>query len=75
VNLPTDEKKSYLVVYDTNLKKHIRVASTTYDNVALTKGKNNKYALVYTDNPYQKEVGWIGNAKKDLAIVDLQTGK
>ncbi|MDQ3015545.1 MAG: hypothetical protein M3R25_02325, partial [Bacteroidota bacterium] len=46
VNLPTDEKKSYLVVYDTNLKKHIRVASTTYDNVALTKGKNNRYTLV-----------------------------
>ncbi len=75
VNKPDDEKKGYLTVFDTQTKKHVRVASLEYDQVALTKEKNTRYALVYSDKAYQLEVGWQGNAQKDMGIVDLQTGK
>lgn len=75
VNKPNDEKRSYRYVYDTQSGKHIEIGSPAWDSSVLTREKNARYALVYNDRPYQKEVAWLGEAAKDLAIIDLHTGK
>ncbi|MEO5907463.1 MAG: prolyl oligopeptidase family serine peptidase, partial [Saprospiraceae bacterium] len=75
VNKAADEKKSYLYMYDTQLKKHVPISSLTYDQSGMVKEKNSRYVLLYTDKPYLKSVAWLGDAAIDLAVLDLQTGK
>lgn len=75
VNKPNDEKKFYHHVFDTQLKKHTAVNSPVWENAVFTKERDKRFAILYTEKPYQLPVTWLGDAAKDLAIVDLQTGK
>lgn len=74
VNRSAEEKRSYLHVFHTKTKQHFPVASLSYESAILTKDKQNRYAIVYTDRPYQFSVAWMGDAAKDIAIVDITTG-
>jgi len=75
VNKANEEKRGYTYVYDTQLKKHIPINSLTWETAVFNSESNNRFVLIYTEKPYQKAVTWIGDAAKDLAIVDLQTGE
>jgi dipeptidyl aminopeptidase/acylaminoacyl peptidase len=75
VNKPEEEKKAYTYVFDTNLKKHIQINSPAWETAIFTRERNHRYALVYTEKPYQLSVTWLGDAAKDLAVVDIQTGQ
>lgn len=74
-NKANEEKRSYLFAYDPIAKKHIQIGSTTYDAVQLNADRNGRFALVFTEQPYEKSVTWVSDAPVDIAVVDIQTGK
>lgn len=71
---PEEEKRSYAYVYDTQSRKHTAIGSKQWESVAYTPDRKGRFALVYTDQPYQLLETWMSDAPKNLAIVDLQTG-
>ncbi len=73
-NKADEEKRSYLCVYDSQTKLHHAVCSPQYESYTLTADRNGRYALVYTDRPYQLLETWQSEIPKNMAIVDLQTG-
>ena len=75
VNKPEEEKRSYTHVFDTQTKHHTAINSPQWESSVLTRERTNRFALLYTDKPYQLPVTWLGEAAKDLAVVDIQTGK
>ena len=74
VRKPLEEKRSYTYVYDTQSKQHTAICSPTWESAVFTPDRNGRFVLVYTDQPYQRESSWTGDARKDLAKVDLLTG-
>ncbi|MEO7925858.1 MAG: prolyl oligopeptidase family serine peptidase [Saprospiraceae bacterium] len=75
INKPTEEKRSYQYVFDTTTKKQTAISNLDWESSILNRESNSRFAIVYTDKPYQLENTWTGEAKKDLAIVDIQTGE
>ena len=74
VRKPNEEKRSYTYVYDTQARQHIPVSSPTWESAVFSAERTGRYVLVYTEKPYRKESTWTGDARKDLAKVDLLTG-
>jgi dipeptidyl aminopeptidase/acylaminoacyl peptidase len=74
VNKAKEEKRSYAYVYDTQLRQHIPICSPTWESAVYAPERNSRFVLVYTEKPYLKESTWLGDARKDLAKVDLLTG-
>jgi len=74
-NKTNEEKRSYVFAYDTQLKKQNGIGSTAWESTILNGDRNSRFALVYTERPYEKTLTWLSDDAKDLAIVDIQTGK
>jgi hypothetical protein len=74
-NKANEEKRSYLFAYDHQAKKHIQIGSASWENTQLNSDRNGRFALVYTEKPYEKTVTWVSDAPVDIAVVDIQTGK
>lgn len=74
VRKPQEEKRSYAFVYDTQSKLHIGIGSPKWESVVYGPEKNGRYAVVFTEKPYQKEGTWMGDTPVDMARVDLLTG-
>ena len=72
--LPAEEKRSYGYVYDTQGKQHIGIASPKWESAVYGPEKTGRYAVVYTEKPYERESTWLGDIPKDIARVDLLTG-
>ncbi|HZV71195.1 MAG TPA: prolyl oligopeptidase family serine peptidase [Saprospiraceae bacterium] len=75
VNKPSEEKRAYLFAYDTQSKKHASINNPEWEIAVFNKESNSRFVLLYTEKPYQVESTWTGDSKKDLAIVDIQTGE
>ncbi|MBK9981690.1 MAG: S9 family peptidase [Saprospiraceae bacterium] len=75
VNKSIDEKRAYLSVFDTQLKNHISINNPDWEIAVFNRESNSRFVLLYTEQPYQLESSWTGVSKKDLAIVDIQTGE
>jgi dipeptidyl aminopeptidase/acylaminoacyl peptidase len=75
VNKANEEKRSYVFAYDTQSKKHTGIGSPAWESTILNNDRNSRFALVYTEKPYEKTVTWLSDGAKDMAVVDLQTGK
>ena len=75
VNKPNEEKRFYHFAYHTATGKHVQINAPQWESVTFTPEKTHRTALVYTNKPYQLSVTWLGDAAKDLAIVDIHTGK
>ncbi|MEP6646917.1 MAG: prolyl oligopeptidase family serine peptidase [Saprospiraceae bacterium] len=74
VNKPAEEKRSYQYVYDTSTGKHTAIGNFNWESIILNREANSRFALVFSEKPYEIESSWTGESKKDLAIADLQTG-
>ncbi len=74
VNKKKDEEKSYVQVYDTETKQHKSICSPAWESASFAPGRNSRFILVYTTDPYEKEATWMGSKRKNLAKVDLLTG-
>ncbi|HXR82211.1 MAG TPA: hypothetical protein VN763_14890, partial [Saprospiraceae bacterium] len=74
-NKANEEKRSYVFAYDTQTKKHTGISSPSFESTVLNSDRNSRFALVYTEKPYEKTLTWMSDPAKDLAVVDIQTGK
>ncbi|MBK8831351.1 MAG: hypothetical protein IPN60_10935 [Saprospiraceae bacterium] len=59
-----EEKRSYTYVYDTQSKQHTAICSPAWESAVFTPDRNGRFVMVYTDQPYQKESSWTGDARK-----------
>jgi len=74
-NKANEEKRSYLFAYDTQTKKHTGIGSPAWESSMLNADRNGRFALAYTEKPYEITETWLSDPAKDLAVVDIQTGK
>lgn len=74
INKSKDEKKSYDQVYDTQSQQHKGICSPAWESATYAPDRNSRFIIVSTGKPYDKEVTWMGNRRRDLAKVDLLTG-
>ncbi len=74
VNKSKEEKRSYVQVYDTQLNQHKGICSPAWESAVFAPGRNSRFLIVSNEKPYEKEVTWMGNSRRDLAKVDLLTG-
>ncbi len=74
-NKGNEEKRSYVFVYDTQSRKHTGIGSPEWESVLLNSTRNSRFALAYTEKPYEKTATWLSDPAKDMAVVDIQTGK
>ncbi|HEX5112078.1 MAG TPA: hypothetical protein VFV79_04475, partial [Saprospiraceae bacterium] len=74
-NKANEEKRSYMFAYDHHVKKHVQIGSPEWEYVVLNSDRNARFALVGTEKPYEQTVTWLSDPAKDLATVDLVTGK
>lgn len=75
VNKSADEKRAYLVAYDSQTNKQTSINNPLWEIAVFNRESNSRFVLVYSEKPYQLESSWTGESKKDLAIVDLQTSE
>lgn len=73
--LEDDKKRSYLAVYDIGTKVARQIEDQEFERSKLSMKGDGKYALLTKTKPYQKSITWLGEAKKDIYLYDIQLGK
>lgn len=73
--LEEDKKRSYLAVYDLNLKVVRQMEDLDVEKSKLSLKGDGRYVLLTKTKPYQKSITWLGEAKKDIYLYDIQSGK
>lgn len=69
-----DKKRSYLAVYDIANKSIKQIEDPLFDRSKLSLKGDGKYVLLTKTKPYQKSITWLGEAKKDIYLYDIQQG-
>jgi dienelactone hydrolase len=70
-----DKKRSYLAVYDINSSIVRQMEDPEFEGIKLSMKGDGKYALLTKTKPYQKSITWLGEAKKDIYLYNIQQGK
>lgn len=70
-----DRKKTYKALWHVGSDRIIQLADSSYSLVYTTPKQNANFALLANPLPYLRESNWTGLWKKDLRIINLQTGE
>ena len=73
-NLKRSRSKSYLSVYDIEKEKIITLQDDKFENVITAKDNNSRYILGISSIPYLIESTWDYPSKRDIYIIDTETG-
>lgn len=73
-NLKRSRSKPYLSVYDIEKEKITTLQDDNLENVITTKDNNSRYILGISSIPYLIESTWDYPSKRDVYIVDTETG-
>ncbi|MBK8348128.1 MAG: S9 family peptidase [Saprospiraceae bacterium] len=71
--LDTDRKQSYAVMYDIPKKEFLQLETPDADKSLTSLKGDGRYVLQIRNKPYQKEVTWLGESRKDLTLLDTET--
>ena len=74
-NIKRIRAKSYLSVFDIEKNQIINLQDDLLENVITTKDNNSRYILGYSNDPYLIESTWDYPSKRDIYIIDVETGK
>lgn len=74
VLLDREKKRSYDCVYHTNTGKIVPLGSPAIPNISLGNEGNANYVLGYNDEAYGVERTWESWSKRDVYLIDVQTG-
>lgn len=74
IQLAKEQKRAYIFAYDTDAGNHIQVSSLQWESAAFSPERKGRYAVVYTEKPYQIELTWMEGNRMDLGRIDLLTG-
>lgn len=73
VELQQEEKRTYTGIVDPEQKnRFLPIAGLKMPSVAISDEGNGRYALLWSDLPYQKESQWDISSKYDVWIMDLE---
>lgn len=70
--LESDRKKSYAVMYDLEKRKSVQLESPEAEKSILSVKGDGRYILKLNALPYQKEVTWNGESRKDFILYDTE---
>ncbi len=73
-NRSSEEKRSFLAVYDLKGKELIQIGDEDLHDFHLDKKNRHRYALGFDDSAYRRNYSWDIQIGKDVYLVDLQTG-
>ncbi|MDP3352688.1 MAG: hypothetical protein Q8S44_02990, partial [Flavobacteriaceae bacterium] len=73
-NIKRSRSKSYLSVYDIEKEQITILQDDFFENVITTKDNNSRYILGISSNPYLIESTWDYPSKRDIYIIDVETG-
>lgn len=74
-NIKRTRAKSYLSVFDIEKNQIINLQDDLLENVITTKDNNSRYILGHSNDPYLIESTWEYPSKRDVYIIDVETGK
>lgn len=75
IELKREENRTYTgIVYPGRRNRFLPLATEEMPNASVGDEGNGRYALLWTDKPYQLESQWDISSKQDVWIKDLQTG-
>lgn len=69
-----EKKRTYEVVWHLTGQKFVPLASKDIPEIVYETDRNAPVALGYTEEGYQQLITWEGAARRDLWLVDLNTG-
>ena len=69
-----EKKRTYDVVWHVSQKKFVPLASEDMPEMNFESDRNADVALGYTENGYLQLLSWEGASRRDLWLVDLNTG-
>jgi dipeptidyl aminopeptidase/acylaminoacyl peptidase len=68
-----DKKRAYTYVFDTQLRSFHAIEDITTATYSINDRSQGKYALITSTLPYQKEMTWMGDSRKDIDLYDFAT--
>jgi dipeptidyl aminopeptidase/acylaminoacyl peptidase len=71
--LDEDKKRSYAYVCDITSRTIHPLEDMVYNRSAIHNRNEGRYALLTSVAPYEKEMTWIGNSRKDVDLYDFYT--
>ncbi|MDP2089812.1 MAG: prolyl oligopeptidase family serine peptidase [Flavobacteriaceae bacterium] len=74
-NIKRSREKSYLSVYDVEKERINTLQDKFFDNVITAKDNNSRYILGISSDPYLIESTWDYPSKRDIYIIDVETGQ
>lgn len=74
-SLEMDRKKSFSVMYDMDEKNIIQLESLDADRSIISKKGDGRFVLQLRSQPYQKEITWLGESRKDFILLDTKTNQ
>ena len=71
-----EKKRTYTCVWLSDQNKVMQLGSKELPYARLADEGNGRFAMAYTESPYQKSVSWDGGpAGKDVYLIDLNNGE
>ncbi|MBL7826243.1 MAG: S9 family peptidase [Saprospiraceae bacterium] len=75
VQMETEKKRSYPVVWHTQKNKFVQLGSPEIPEIRYQDQRNSNLAIGFTEEPYAQAISWDGVAHKDLYVIDQLTGE
>jgi dienelactone hydrolase len=73
--LENDRKKAYNTMFDLDSLRIIQLETLEADRTILSKKGDGRFALQLKSSPYQKEVTWLAESRKDFYLIDTKTNQ
>lgn len=71
-----EKKRTYTCLWLADQEEILQLESPELPEAELSDEGNGRYAMVYTESPYQKSVSWDGGPSgRDVYLVDLENGQ
>lgn len=72
-SLEEDKKRAYTYVFDTNMRSFHAVEDAKSSRYNISKRAQGRYALITSSLQYQKEMTWLGDARRDIDLYDFMS--
>jgi hypothetical protein len=72
-SLEQDKKRAFTYCFDTKLRSFQAIEDANTDKYTISKRSQGKYALLTSTLPYQKEATWMGDTRRDIDLLDIES--
>ncbi len=75
VRADREKKRNYTVVSDLGTGKKTMLSDQSMPEVTLNRDANSNFVVRYNESPYLREMSWSGMTRRDVELVDTETGE